>query len=160
MWYYCIIMIGRDGWIAINKKWKDKTKTEGPSLRLWWIVTNEKLKKRWIVKNLKAFCAKHYRRFGDDEGTHRWRNGIEMPWREKAFYNDLSRWGSSYPNWIAKKPTKHIYVYNLLGTKDLSLFKKAYEKEIPFSLKEYNMVCKTGILPEIKQFWKDVDFTI
>ena len=143
-------MSGQDGWIAINKKWKDGTITEGPSLRLWWIITNEKSKKRWIVKNLKAFCAKHFAqtRYGNNQ------------WRETAFYNDLSRWGSSYPNWIAKKPRKHIHIYNLLGTTDLKKYKGAFEKEIPYNYKEYNIVRTTGILPEVKQFWKDVDFTI
>lgn len=139
------------GWITVNKKWKDKTETEGPSLRLWWIVINDKLKKRWIVKNLKAFCTKNFK--------------LKYPstpasWQEKSFYEELSRWGYAYPNWKAEKPRKHIHVYNLLGTTDLKKYKGAFEKEIPFNYKEYNIVRTTGMLSEVKQFWNDVDFTI
>jgi hypothetical protein len=47
-----------------------------------------------------------------------------------------------------------------LGTDNLKLFKGSYYKKIPFGAKEYKAMCKTGLTPEIKSFWNDIDFNI
>jgi hypothetical protein len=143
------------GWIAVNSMWAYRVKTEGPSLKLWWIVLNHKTGKRWVVKNLKRFLFEKYDEMYKAHQGHRL-------WYEadrNYFYNELAR-GSGYPGWKVFKPTRHDYLYNILGTKDLKIFKGAYVKEIPYDDKELQVLMETGQTQDITQFWGNIDFTL
>jgi hypothetical protein len=71
----------------------------------------------------------------------------------------MTKYGQ-YPGWKAYKPTRHDYLYNILGTKNLKIFKGAYEKEIPYSDEELQVLMETGQSNNNKQFWGDIDFSL
>ena len=139
------------GWVSYNNMWKRKTITDGPSLKMWWIVKNTVKRKRWVVKNLKRFC--------EENAFHLNPNSRWYKLDLQQFYQDMTISGRSYRGWSAAKPYKHEELYNILGTKDLKIFKGAYCREVPYDEKKFKLLCENGITTEIKEFWGKIDFT-
>jgi hypothetical protein len=143
-------------WHRVNQRWEQKTKTQGPSLRMWWVITSASKKRRWIVKNLKGFVEKNYTELVAPHYR------VNSPWIERDkqfFYEELSRWGRN-GSWRAEKPKTHKELYNCLGSANLALYKGYYEKEVPYDSKAYKSLCESGITPDVKQFWKGIEFTL
>jgi hypothetical protein len=125
-------------------------KTKPASVKLWWLVKNERKRKRWLVKNLKQFVQEN----NDYNRRARW-----YDYDVDNLYRDMISNGPRYHReWTVKKPTVE-QLRNVTGS-DNPKVGKSYVKELPFSKKKYKDALDNGVTREVKQFWGDIEFTI
>ena len=118
-----------------------------PSL-LWWVVTDSNRGKRWLVKNLKGFMKEQA-----DLGT------VSLHWGFDVFYYNLTKYHRSWTGWRVFKLKNMNELYNLLGSKNIPTT-LSFEKVLPYNEKPFNELLKTGVSPDVKNFWNNFDFDI